>query len=384
MVALSARAVAAGTWLVTGSVCWVCWAAWAAIVVALPPKSVSAEPPPAESSSLALRREEAERAFRAGLDLAREGQCESAVPDFELSFKLFPRPSTLFNLARCLDLLGRLEEAADGYARYLALDSGDLEEQKAVEERIALIEQRIGRLEVTSPVTTEVAHGERVLGETPLEVALSPGDYRLELRPQGYAPLTKGVAIESGQRLRLRLSEEELTPLLAEDAPQLSDTELGEGTVKGPFARRHDAAGGAGRRQVHPAWFWTTASLAFASLAAGAGVALAAGQERRSLADARADADPRLPFEQDTSRLGRLSQSADGLFIAGGALGLTAVVLAIFTPFRASGKATGKGKVSARSPAAQGGASLIRGERFPVLSLSVGGPGLGLQAAGRF
>src|SRR5205807_5790496 len=78
------------------------------------------------------------------------GRYEKALYAFEQANKLFPQANFLYNEAACLDRLGRKEEAAEMYARYLAAapDATDAEKVK----------KRIAKLRGQTPKSAEPEH----------------------------------------------------------------------------------------------------------------------------------------------------------------------------------------------------------------------------------
>lgn len=54
-----------------------------------------------------------------------------------------------------------------------------------------------------SRASADVLINGQLIGTTPFEDALPPGDYRIEVRLAGFAPLSRGVVMRSGQRIRV-------------------------------------------------------------------------------------------------------------------------------------------------------------------------------------
>ena len=65
--------------------------------------------------------DDAQKLFDRGVDAMEGKRYDQACPDIEASYKLDPRPGTLFTLAECEAQRGRLATAADRYEEYLAL-----------------------------------------------------------------------------------------------------------------------------------------------------------------------------------------------------------------------------------------------------------------------
>src|SRR5438105_3307438 len=78
------------------------------------------------------------------------GRYEKALYAFEQANKLFPQPNFLYNQAACLDRLGRKDEAAAMYGRYLAANPSATDAEK--------VKKRIAKLRGQTPKQPEQAH----------------------------------------------------------------------------------------------------------------------------------------------------------------------------------------------------------------------------------
>lgn len=116
-----------------------------------------------------------------------------------------------YRLADCNERLGNFEEAAAAYRRYLELDE-EIPDRRRIEREIERLEQvaasmRVGRVNVSSePVGISVYIDDRdgeLLGETPLQAELSPGEYQLLLVRRGVPDQRRIVRIEPGQTVEL-------------------------------------------------------------------------------------------------------------------------------------------------------------------------------------
>lgn len=105
-----------------------------------------------EPSSPERTRALAAQAFNEGEALFESHDC-GAIEKFQCSFNLFPHPSTLFNIGRSAEQCDRPELAVDVYQRFIAVypdNSGRSEVEtrlRSVEQRVAVLEQRVDRLE---------------------------------------------------------------------------------------------------------------------------------------------------------------------------------------------------------------------------------------------
>jgi tetratricopeptide (TPR) repeat protein len=79
--------------------------------------------------------------------------CQGALDKFNRSFALSHRPGLLYNIARALDCLQRLDEAAEAYRSYLRVQPDD-PDRSAIEAQIrALDEARRQHALTAAPIT---------------------------------------------------------------------------------------------------------------------------------------------------------------------------------------------------------------------------------------
>ena len=75
-----------------------------------------------------------------GVSALNRNDRKDARTYFEQANKLFPQPNFLYNQAACLDRLGRKDEAAAMYGRYLAANPSATDAEK-VKKRIAKLRE---------------------------------------------------------------------------------------------------------------------------------------------------------------------------------------------------------------------------------------------------
>ncbi len=83
----------------------------------------------------ASRLQEAKRRFEEAVQLEEDGNHEAAIVEFDTSYKLVPRPNTLYNLGLVHEKLFRYDQAIDYYELYLKRapkDDPDLNHPKGV------------------------------------------------------------------------------------------------------------------------------------------------------------------------------------------------------------------------------------------------------------
>jgi|HubBroStandDraft_5_1064220.scaffolds.fasta_scaffold131233_2 hypothetical protein len=144
--------------------------------------------------------EDAAVQFNYGLSEMTAGRYTTGCPALEASFRLDPRPGTLFTLAECNRQWGKLASALAGYEEYLAQYERMSPEQKAKQAdrvRVALAERKTlkesvphltVRLPEGAPPGTVASRDDVELGGPMLgaAVAVDPGEHVVRVRtPDG-------------------------------------------------------------------------------------------------------------------------------------------------------------------------------------------------------
>lgn len=156
-------------------------------------------------------------------ELNREGKAHFAASRFEDALESFrkahefdPAPTFLYNMARCLERLGRYGEAIDMFRRYLREDPGSAKKE-AVEGTVRFLEERAA--DTTARFTfasrpegaaVYLNDGPEPVGQTPLDKWLPYGTYRVRLRLDGYVEQDVTLEVTRGGPARL---ERALLPL---------------------------------------------------------------------------------------------------------------------------------------------------------------------------
>ncbi len=154
--------------------------------------------------------------FREGMADFQARRFREAIHAFQLAAQAVPSADLWFNIARAYEELNdatALGEAVDHYRMYLR-DRVDPPDREAVEQRIALLEERIeaarqatlsvpttGTLRVDGSVEgASVTLDDQPAGQTPIAapLALAPGTHALELSREGFVPFRAEVAVLPG------------------------------------------------------------------------------------------------------------------------------------------------------------------------------------------
>ncbi|RLB52496.1 MAG: hypothetical protein DRJ42_14715 [Deltaproteobacteria bacterium] len=257
---------------------------------------------------------EARERFRAGLTLARAGNCEGALAEFRTALDLVERPNILFNMARCHEELFRYDLAIATYERYLTVAPADAPDRPAVDATMRQLRNLLGTVVVRSNVPAEVWIGDRIVGEAPGEVMVPGGRHAIELRAAGYVPERREVEVAGRQRIEVEvsLSEAQVTNVteITEEHTTVEVTEEGG---------------------APPALFYTGVGLTAASLAAGLAFgAVALGNKSTAESLNPYDYDAIVAANNATADAALL---ADIFFITAAVLGVTTVVLYFLTDF---------------------------------------------------
>jgi hypothetical protein len=110
---------------------------------------------------------EARRHFETGTSYFTEGNYESALREFDESYRLSGRPGLLYNIALCHERLGNLGEAAEHLERFLSLVE-DVDGRDALERRLANLRERQRRREAERDPQPTARPPDTVGGGVPL------------------------------------------------------------------------------------------------------------------------------------------------------------------------------------------------------------------------
>lgn len=151
--------------------------------------------------------------FERGVTLAREGNLEAAVAEFEGAYRVRPHYSVLYNLGQAHATMGHSVDAVDAFRRYLA-EGGttiDAARRAHVTELIAFHEKRIGSLRLdVQPEGAEIWLDGRLVGKSPLTkpVRLVAGAHGVVVRKEGLVELASEVDVAGGSTKDLELRAE--------------------------------------------------------------------------------------------------------------------------------------------------------------------------------
>ncbi len=278
--------------------------------VATPP---AGETPAASATTPTPEEEEARSRFRQGLVLARGGDCGAALAEFEASYRLVPRPNTLFNMAQCEERLHRYDLAVQQYEEYLGVAPPEAEDRDTVMATLESLRGLLGTIHVEVNTPADVWLGDRIVGVAPGDVLVPGGRHALELRATGYLPERREVEVAARQRM-------ELSVTLTTAETHIENTTIENTTIEETHVTIE-------RPPVPLAVFATGVTLTALTAIGG----LAAGVNALVTHDQVAARDPRLP--RDTSGIRDSALAADVLYVTAGVLAVGTIVLGVLTDF---------------------------------------------------
>ncbi|WP_437670114.1 tetratricopeptide repeat protein [Sorangium sp. So ce131] len=330
--------------------------------------AASAEPDPAQA------------AFDRGVAHMEAGRFEQGCPEIAQSHALDPRPGTLFTLAECEALRGRLATAIARFDEYLALyptltpqqrrSQGD-RERSARAQRAALardVPELKLALSPGAPADVVVERDGQVLPREAIgaSVPVDPGEHAIKAQAPGGPALELLVRVDKREKKTVTL--EVMPPLPRQRPPEVPPPEKpaveekrgagGAAAMAPPAAKAPDTGAGGRRAAVYVA-----GGLGLVGLAVG-GVTGALAIQKKGVVDERCagtacDADGMAAADAMKS-LGLASTIGFAVGIAGAG---AAAVLLLTEPEPASTGASGGAWVAAGvAPFGPGGAALeVRG-----------------------
>jgi hypothetical protein len=204
----------------------------------------------AQSPERAPERDEARRDFESGMDLVRQERWSEALVEFDRSLELFPTQAALYNRALCLRYLRRYGDAIAAFERYLERYGAEVDAQTRAGAQGELDELRalVGRIYIRleGPASAEVLVDGTRVGQAPGTILVGPGSHAVEIRAEGWSPMSTSVSVSSGGEASVaavlsQASSPDAAPTASELAPA---SDLGAATAPQAPA---PASGSAGR-----------------------------------------------------------------------------------------------------------------------------------------
>lgn len=148
---------------------------------------------------------EAQKLYRSGERLFKDGDYEAAARDFGEAYKLSEKPELLYYIARSWEEVGELGKAQDHYQRYID-ELPDAKNADEVIDKIIEIQERIatemGRVKISTPTegAAVFVDGEAQRRcETPCMLIVKPGSYSIKVDAiEGTQ--TRDVSVGAGEK----------------------------------------------------------------------------------------------------------------------------------------------------------------------------------------
>ena len=333
-------------------------AAGAAPVASTPPvASTTPAAPPTQA-----QRDAAREAYARGQSLFSQSKYEEAQAAFEQAYDAVPNAVVLVSLSECAVRLGKLDDAEALLQRYLT-DRPDATDRAVIEQKIAELRATPSMIVLSStPAGAHVQLDGSDTGKlTPVELTVTPGAHKVEVKLDGYLPIAENLEIKIGGRHELQIELQKAPP------PPPPPPVVKAPPPPPPVHRDTDPT----------AALWVTSIVGAAGLVTGTVLGFMVLAERSDY-----DASP---TEDSADRGERLALFADVSFGVGAMALITGAVLYLTDDSGEPVPATTTTTDSGTAPALRGGASSAR-RSDPTFSLTpVAGPRVaGLTARVRY
>jgi hypothetical protein len=182
------------------------------------PARAQAQPAASDPATVA----EAQRRFHRGIELYKEGDLSAAVVEFKRAYERVPNYKILFNLGQVSYQRHDHAAALRYFRQYLG--EGDtqipIERQREVAAEILALEQRVGRIDVSTPEDgAEVFIDDVLVGTTPVQVHVNAGSRRVIVTTRSGEPLSRVVEIAGGELRRVTFTPRAALPAAPPPAP---------------------------------------------------------------------------------------------------------------------------------------------------------------------
>ena len=219
------------------------------LLVAMLPLSAVAAPKKDKKEGPTVEQKEADRHFKSGVELYKEGKVSEALAEFERAYEIAPHPLVLFNIATCYRDLSFYGKAVHYYERFLAEGKGKVPPARLKEAQSDLdtLNGRIARVSVkiTGPADTKLSLDGKELSSSDETLMVAPGEHKLVARAPGHKDAEKTVRVASGDRVEAALVLEKLEPLVVNTRVERTDPTETTLRVEAPLSRKRFMLGAA-------------------------------------------------------------------------------------------------------------------------------------------
>jgi hypothetical protein len=158
---------------------------------------------PGAQPASADAQEEARARFKRALELADDGQFDSALLELRKAYELAPTYRILYNVGIVYQQLKDYARALDAYERYVDEGGAGIPAERLtdVNQRIERLKGRVGHLAVeTSEPGAEVSIDDLVIGKTPLKpVRVNSGQRKVTVHLPGRPAQTRVIELAGGE-----------------------------------------------------------------------------------------------------------------------------------------------------------------------------------------
>ena len=169
-----------------------------------------------EPKKTTAEQKEADRHFKAGVALFKEGKFKEALAEFERAYEIAPHPLVLYNIAGCHRELSSYGEAIRFYERFLKEGKGQVPATRLTTAQTELdaILARIARITIViqGPPYAQLFLDGAPLGTmpVPMPLVLPPGEHKIVAKADGYKDAERTLRVASGDEAEISLTLSEV------------------------------------------------------------------------------------------------------------------------------------------------------------------------------
>ncbi|HEY4182965.1 MAG TPA: PEGA domain-containing protein [Kofleriaceae bacterium] len=148
---------------------------------------------------------EAGKRFSAGVALYNEADYRAALVEFTRAYEIAPNPVVLYNIGQTQYQLQDYAKAFTTLTRFIKEAPADAEHRSEVEQTIALLQARIGKIMVSTDVVgAEVTIDDELVGKTPMEqpVLVSVGRRKVRVTAASRQQWERTIDVAAGDTVR--------------------------------------------------------------------------------------------------------------------------------------------------------------------------------------
>lgn len=173
-------------------------------------------------------------ALKKGYELKKAGKCAEAMVFLRKSHEAHPSAKAVLNWAECEESAGKFLSARAHYleGKRLAMSEQKPELETIATARLEAIGPRVPKVTFTVPEGGSVTVDGEPLS-SPSDVALDPGEHRVQVARDGYEPSITTLSLSPGEArtVRLALGAPKPASPLPQGSPAPLGTQPGEGTA---------------------------------------------------------------------------------------------------------------------------------------------------------